>query len=219
MPKRLQIDVVSDPVCPWCLVGLHRLDNALARLPGGVEASIVHHPFLLDPNASVEGEDVVEMLKRKYGRDPFDMWDRLEREAAESGMALDMRKQKTRYASQRALALIMAAAEMGTQHALERAIARAYYLEARNIADIDVLAEIASAHGFEPEEARAIAGDPAWQRAVEEGARAMSGQGINGVPLFIFDQRFALSGCQPEAVFDKALSTALSPEKTAGQSA
>lgn len=212
MHDALRIDIVSDVVCPWCLVGLQRLDNALARLPADVSVELVHHPFLLDPEAPIEGEDVVAMLRRKYGRDPFDSWDRIEREAAASGLALDMRRQKTRYASQRAMALISAAAEKGTQHALERAIAHAYYLDARDIADLDVLAEIAAANGFAADEARFIAGDPARATAVEQQARAMVAQGIGGVPFFVFGQRFALSGCQPEPVFDETLAAALAPE-------
>lgn len=212
MRDQLRVDIVSDVVCPWCLVGLQRLDNALARLDTAIAVELVHHPFLLDADAPTEGEDVVAMLRRKYGHDPFDMWDRIEREAAASGLALDMRKQKLRYASQRSMALISAAAEKGTQHDLERAIAHAYYLSARNIADLDVLAEIAAAHGFEPGEARAIASDPVRIGAVEEGARAMVAQGISGVPFFLFDRRLVLSGCQAEEIFDRALAAALDDE-------
>src|SRR5690606_22258719 len=135
----IHIDLFSDPVCPWCLVGLARLNAALSELPDDVGVEIMHHPFLLDASAPLDGEDVAEMLTRKYGRDPSEMWDRLEAEAARSGIDLDMRKQKIRYPSQRAQALIAAAASKGTQHELAVAIGHACYLDARNISDPDVL--------------------------------------------------------------------------------
>jgi len=207
--EALSIDIFSDPACPWCLVGLGRLDKALAALPAEVAVEIAHHPFLLDARAPAQGEDVVEMLRRKYGRDPFETWDRLEAEAKASGIDLDMRKQKMRYASQSAEALIMAAAEKGTQHALARALGHVYYLEGRNIADPEVLAEVASGFGFSREEAIGIATDPARRRDIEALAASAAAQGIGGVPFFILQRKYALSGAQPEAVFDQALRTVI----------
>lgn len=208
MTSEIKIDVFSDPACPWCLVGLARLDKALAALPGDVAAEIVHHPFLLDANAPAEGEDVVEMLRAKYGRDPYEAWDRLEAEAKTSGVDLDMRKQKMRYASGPAEALIMAA-EKGVQHKLARALGDAYYLEARNIADPEVLADVAAGFGFSRDEAIAIATEPARQTAITQAAAEAAAQGINGVPFFIFQGKYALSGAQPEEVFARALETVL----------
>lgn len=94
MSQEISVDIFSDPACPWCLVGLARFDKALAELPEGVDVTIRHHPFLLDAERSEEGQDVVEVLKAKYGTDPGPMWDRLEAEAKSSGIPLDMRKQK-----------------------------------------------------------------------------------------------------------------------------
>lgn len=214
MAITLGIDVFSDPVCPWCLVGLKRLDLALAELPETVEVKIVHHPYLLDANALKEGEDVVEMLKRKYGRDPGPMWDRLEEEAAKSGIALNMRKQKRRYASQAAQILIAAARDSGNQHALAQAIGNAFYLEARNVADPEVLAEIALPFGFSREETEALASDAEAWTVVEQAAAGAAEQGITGVPFFVLQRKFALSGAQPQEVFKHALDAALAETET-----
>jgi len=205
----LKIEIFSDPACPWCLLGLHRLDRALETLPAAVRAQIIHYPYFLDPAAPVEGEDVAEMLRRKYGRDPGEMWDRLEAEAAKSGIALDMRKQTQRYATQRAQSLIAAAAQKGTQHALARAIGDAYYLEGRNIADPEVLVPLAMQHGFSDEEARSVLGDAALKSRLEGLAADASAQGVRGVPFFVVGQAYALSGAQPEAVFVETLQAAL----------
>ncbi len=223
--KQAHIDIFSDPVCPWCLVGLARLDQALAGLDESNQIGITHHPFLLDANTPKEGEDVVAMLKRKYGRAPDEMWDRLEQEAKTCGLSLNMRKQKMRYPSQKALALIMAAkedtenGEKGLrQHNLARAISHACYMDGLNIADDGVLGDIALAHGFEAQEVFDVLSDEQAIAEVEKGARWAPQAGITGVPYFIFNNKFALSGAQPLSVFEEALQRALLMERVAGNS-
>lgn len=211
----LKIDLFSDPVCPWCLVAIHRLDKAIVALGEGVAVDIEHHSYLLDPHAPMKGEDVVEMLKRKYGRDPYEAWDRVEQEARGSGLDLDMRKQKTRYASQPAQALIAAAREKGTQHETAKALGEAYYLTAENIADADVLVRIATTHGFDADEARQIVTDEARWKVIENAAADASSQGIQSVPFFVFAQKYALSGAQPEDVVMRTFEAALEDAKNA----
>ena len=230
--RQAHIDIFSDPVCPWCLVGLARLDQTLADLNEQCKIGITHHPFLLDADTPKEGEDVVAMLKRKYGRAPDEMWDRLEQEAKTCGLALDMRKQKMRYPSQKALALIMAAKaddaleekvfgdkasgnDAHRQHNLARSISHACYMQGLNIADEAVLMDIALAHGFDAQKAHGILSDDQAVADVEKNARWAPQAGITGVPYFIFNNKFALSGAQPKSVFEEALTRALSMERVA----
>lgn len=205
----LRIDLFSDPVCPWCLVGMHRLNAAVKRLPDGVNVEIHHHPYLLDANAAPEGEDVATMLKRKYGRDPGPMWDRLEEEAKKSGLELDMRKQKMRYPSQAAQVLIAAARAVNKQHEVAFALSQACYIDAKNIADPEVLADIGAAHGLDRSEILAVVQDENVKRQVEEAAQGAGQQGIQGVPFFIFQNKYALSGAQPDEVFDEVFETVI----------
>lgn len=214
MSTELSIDIFSDPACPWCLLGLTRLDKALADLPDGSDVVIRHHPYLLDANTPPQGVDVAEMLKTKYGSDPAPMWDRLEAEAKASGIALDMRKQKMRHPTQKAELLIMAATNKGTQHKLARAMSDAYYLDALNISDTDVLIEVAAPYGFTAEEVTALVNDEAAIAAIVEAAGNAGAQGVQGVPFFVLDGKYALSGAQPEAVFSQALNQVLA-EKAA----
>jgi len=204
-----RIDVFSDPVCPWCLVGLTRLDNALERAGAASEARILHHPFLLDTDVPEEGQNVVEVLTRKYGREPFEMWDRLEVEAQNSGLELDMRKQATRHPSQKAQVLIQAAAHRGTQHELARDMSHAVYMDARNIADDEVLVELGKKHGLSDSEIRSLIGADEPVKQVEEAARQAAEAGISGVPFFIFNNAFSVSGAQPESVFDQCIDMAV----------
>lgn len=200
-----EIVVVSDPVCPWCLLGLHRLDRAIARLGPDKGLKLSYWPFLLDPATPREGVDVRALLTRKYGRAPDEMWDRLEAEAKKSELDLDMRAPTVRYPSQPALAVIGLAREHGSDYALGRAIGRAYYLEGQNIADPDTLTNIAEPFGLDREMVRSVAADQAAWTAVEAMAAELANQGVSGVPLFLFDQRFKLSGAHAEEVFDRAL--------------
>ncbi len=214
--NKAHIDIFSDPVCPWCLVGLTRLDNTLARLNHDQEIGITHHPFLLDANTPKEGEDVVAMLKRKYGRSPDEMWSRLEAEAKSSGLNLDMRQQKWRYPSQKALVLIMGASEKGSQHRLAVALSKECYLEGANISDIAVLHKLALEHGFTGKEAAELLADREAEKTVEKNAGWAPRAGVTGVPFFVFNNSFSLSGAQPQAVFDAALTRALSMQQVAG---
>jgi len=206
--ERLEIDIFSDPVCPWCLLGLNRLDKVVKALPADIVVELRHHPFLLDANAPVEGENIVEMLTRKYGRAPTDSWDRLEAEAKTIGLDLDMRKQDMRYPSQAALVLIAAAREKGTQHKLALAVGHAYYIDALNISDPEVLVSIGTRFGFTAEEVRVLVTDAGAKSAVESAAAQASAQGISGVPFFIFGNKYALSGAQPVDMFEKAIAAA-----------
>lgn len=211
----LAIDVVTDIVCPWCYIGLTRLDKALAGT--GRAAAISHHPFFLDPNLPPEGVDVAEMLKAKYGGDPAAMFARVEDEARKSGLALDLSKQPRQRPTDRAHTLIAAAAGKGTQHALALALFEAHFMQSRNIADPDVLADVAVRHGFSDAEARQVIADPAALTATREAALGMSRNGISGVPFFVFDRRLALSGAQGENVFAQAIEQASQATSTADQ--
>jgi len=205
--KPLQIDLFADVVCPWCFVGSERLERVLAAL--GRPARVVHHPFLLNPNTPPEGDDVPARLRRKYGVPPEQLWARLEAEARKSDLELDLSKQRWSYPTARAHTLIRHAAAKGTQRALVRALYSAYFQEARNINDAAVLAEIAAPHGFSADEVAALIADAKELDETREEALGAAQAGIDGVPFFVFDDKLAVAGAQPEAVLRAAIDRAL----------
>ena len=221
MPKTLKIDVFTDVVCPWCLVGSARLDSALAALPDGVEIEVENHPFYLDPNVPPEGVVVSDMLRQKYGREPREIWARVESEAKKAGIDLDLSQQPRMFRTAKAHTLTRLAKSLGTQHELANAIAAAYFLDHRQVNDDEVLADLAVAHGFDRQEALRLINDPKELAITESLARDAAEQGINGVPFFIFGQKYALSGAQPQEVFEQALRQTLAeaqvPMPTAAQ--
>lgn len=206
MTKLLKIDIFTDVVCPWCLVGSARLDKALEALPEDIEVEVENHPFYLDPNVPEEGVDVSEMLREKYGRDPKQMWERVEGEARKAGIALDLSKQPRMFPTRKAHTITRLAKPLGTQHELANAIAEAYFLDHRQINDDNVLADLAAAHGFDRGDALDAMNDENELAITEQLVNDAAAQGIRGVPFFIFGEKYALSGAQPDEVFQEALS-------------
>jgi Predicted dithiol-disulfide isomerase involved in polyketide biosynthesis len=210
MSKLLKIDVFTDVVCPWCLVGSARLDRAVAELPEDVEVVIENHPFYLDPTVPPEGVDVGEMLRAKYGRDPSEMWARVEGEAKKAGIALDLSRQPRMFNTAKAHTITRMSRANGNQHELANAIAAAYFLEHRQINDDNVLADIAVAHGWDRGDALDAMNDAHELAITEQLATDAAAQGIRGVPFFVFGEKYALSGAQPDEVFRQALDKTVS---------
>jgi predicted DsbA family dithiol-disulfide isomerase len=207
----LSIDVFSDIVCPWCFVGIERLENVLASESRLVAVS--HHPFQLDPATPAEGYDVQQNLRRKYGANPLDLFATVEAAAKSSGIQLDLQKQPNAYPTVAAQTLVRHALAKGTQRALLRSLFRAYFLEAKNIGSASVLVETAAPHGFDEDEVTALVHDPAELAITRGEADEAAAGGVRGVPLFIFGGRQVLSGAQPESVIRAMVRDAVADER------
>jgi predicted DsbA family dithiol-disulfide isomerase len=214
MADPITIDLYADLVCPWCYIGSERLDQAIA---GTADVVVRHKPFMLQPGAPAEGVDIPEMLRKKYRADPQQMFARVEAAARDSGQTLDLSKQPRSYPTVRAHTLLRHAEARGTQRALARALYRANFDEGRNIADVGVLAELASAHGFDAAEVEALLTSEPELAATSAAVLEAAGLGIRGVPFFVFDGKLAVSGAQPVDVLRAALSEATAA-MTAGSS-
>ena len=203
--REIKVDLFTDTVCPWCLIGAARLDQAIAALPVDVVVDVENHPFYLDPDTPPEGHVVADMLREKYGREPQEMWARVEGEARASGIDLDLSLQPRSYPTAKGHTLVRLARVKGTQHALANAITWAYFMEHRQVNDDEVLADIASRFGYARAEALQVMADPDALGETHDLAVAAARQGIRGVPFFVFNQRYALSGCYPQEAFDRVL--------------
>lgn len=204
----LPISIVSDVVCPWCMIGTRRLELALAERPE-VKAELSFLPFLLDPSTPEEGRDLRESLRRKYGVDPESMFGRVEQAARESGIPLDFAKVRRSPNTVRAHVLLDAAEPRGTQHALSVALFQAYFLEGEDVGSPDVLARIGSQHGFDRDEAYALVTDETAMGRIREFAAEQGASGIGGVPFFVFDGRYAVNGAQNVETFVRVIDAVL----------
>lgn len=184
----LKIDLYSDIVCPWCIIGQHRLDKVLAERFSGLDVKIEHHPYELHPSAPPEGfklEDYFRMRGINVA-DIGNAFARPEAEARASGLdlTLSLSKQPNIYRTVHAHTLLRHADARGSQHALSAALMRAFFFDEKNISDKAVLADIAAGHGFTVEEATAILANPKEQAETEREIAASRAKGVRSVPTF-----------------------------------
>jgi predicted DsbA family dithiol-disulfide isomerase len=210
MTKPLKIDFVSDVVCPWCIVGLGGLEEALARLGDLVEAKIAFHPFELNPDMPPEGQNIVEHVAQKYGATPEQSAANraaIHARAAEVGFEMRTGDQSRIYNTFDAHRLLHWAGLVGHQAELKHALFVAYFTEGRNPSDREVLADVAARAGLDPVAARDVLASGQFAEAVRDEERLWLGRGIRAVPAVVINDRYLISGGQPAAAFEEALRT------------
>lgn len=210
----MKIDFISDVACPWCAVGLHSLDIALARLGNTPPVSITMQPFELNPDMGPEGMDATEYLGSKYGLSPAQLdanRANIRRRGAEVGFNFGERARV--WNTFDAHRLLHWAGLHGTQHALKHALLRAYHGEGRNPGAQDVLLDLAAQVGLDPEAAREVLESGAYADEVRQAEAWWHQRGITSVPSIVINDRHLIQGGQPPEVFEQAL------REIAGQSA
>lgn len=193
----MRIDIVSDVVCPWCIVGYRQLEQALEN--SGIAAEIAWHPFELNPQMREEGENLREHLMGKYGisaEDSARARNRLASIGEELGFTFrygeDMRMVNTFRAHQ----LLHWAETLGRQHDLKLALFAAYFTENRDVSDPQVLVDVAAGIGLDGEEAAAVLADGRYAQAVRAAQSVWLERGVSGVPAMILDGRYMVPGAQ-----------------------
>lgn len=199
LERPVEIDMYTDFNCPWCYIGAERMSSILERYQFSERVRVHHRVYLLSADMPEEGVNMAERLREKYGTDPAAMFARVEAAAHEAGLPLDYSKLERNYPTIRAHALVLHAAEKGTQDALKRALFRANFVDAKNINDVDVLVEVGTQHGFSADEVREIVTSTAELDAVRRQGRAAAGV-AQGVPYFVMNEGRGVSGAQPERV-------------------
>jgi predicted DsbA family dithiol-disulfide isomerase len=217
----MRIDIWSDVVCPWCYIGKRRFEEALAAFPGRDEVEVVYRSFELDPRAPEEGtESVAEALGRKYGGGPAgaqQMMDQVGQVAAEVGLEFDY-AHATHSRTVDAHRLLHLALERGgpaLQGRLKEALLSAYFTQGRSMGDRGVLREVATSTGLDASEVDAVLGSDAFTGDVQADIELARSYGISGVPFYVVDGKFGISGAQPVEVFVQALERAWSESRPA----
>lgn len=196
----LAIDIWSDIACPWCWIGKRRLQSALDAFEGNV--TLTWRAFELDPSAPTDAPDRVDYAERlatKYRttRDGGqEMIDRIVEVGRSVGLELrfDRVRPTNTFTAHR---LLSWAAELGRQTDLTERLFGAYLDEGLAISDHDVLTGLAEDVGLDPETARAVLESDAHAKDVREDQALAARLGIRGVPFFVLDRRYAVSGAQP----------------------
>jgi predicted DsbA family dithiol-disulfide isomerase len=219
----MRIDVWSDVVCPWCFIGKRRLETALAGFEHADDVEVVYHSYELDPSAPKQPtETVAESLGRKYGGGVAagtEMMDRVEAVAAEEGMIFRLREamHANTVDAHRILHLALAEGGAAQQRALKEELLSAYFLRAENPADHAVLLAAAARAGLEETRVREVLAGDEFADSVEADIRQAAAYGATGVPFFVVDGRYGISGAQPADTFSQVLTRAWSEKHPAVQ--
>jgi len=207
----VKIEIWSDVVCPWCYIGKRRFERGLAAFAHRDDVEVVWRSFELDPHAPHDSrEDPVDRLARKYG---------MTREAALAAQArvtglaagegltyrLDLARPANTFDAHRLLQL---AAERGVQGSVKERLLAAYFTEGRRIGDADTLATVAAEAGLDEAEARRVLDGDAFAAEVAGDEREAAALGISGVPFFVVDRRYGISGAQPAELIQQVLERA-----------
>ena len=193
----LRIDIVSDIVCPWCVVGYRQLAEALKQTHTAHE--IHWHPFELNPDMPEEGQNLREQIMEKYGSSQQESDAsrvRITEAGAEVGFEFNFTDDTRMHNTFKAHQLLHWAADYGLKHELKQALFAAHFTDNRNISDEEVLADIAEDVGLDREQALAVLADQRYAEVVRTAEQQMQQQGIQSVPAVIFNQRHLVSGAQ-----------------------
>jgi predicted DsbA family dithiol-disulfide isomerase len=188
MAVPLKIDFVSDVSCPWCIIGLKALEQALDRLDGEVTAEIVFQPFELNPAMPPEGQNIVEHVAQKYGSTPEQSAGNramIRDRAGALGFTMATSDQSRIYNTFDAHRLLHWAQEAGHQQALKHRLFEAYFTQGRNPSDREVLVEAAMAAGLDGEVAREVLNSGRYAEEVRRDEQLWQSRGIQGVPAVV----------------------------------
>ncbi len=208
MTRRLKIDFVSDVSCPWCVIGLGGLEEALRRLNGVVQAEIHFRPFELNPDMPPEGQNIAEHIARKYGATPEQSAGSraaIKARAAEVGFTIATGPDSRIYNTFDAHRLLHWADLEGRQYPLKRALFEAYFTHGKNPGDPEVLAAAAGEAGLDVEAAREVLSSGRYAEEVRAGEARWREAEIHAVPAVIIDDRYLISGGQPADAFERVL--------------
>ena len=209
----LKVEIWSDFVCPFCYIGKRRFEAALDKFAGKDGVEVVYRSFELDPAAPHEVPyDVHEMLARKYGmsREQAKMMNaRVTEQAREVGLdyRMDEIKLTNTFDAHR---LAHFAATRGRQREMTERLMKAYFTESKHIGDKETLAQLAEEVGLDRNEAKRLLESGAYSADVRADQREGAALGIRGVPFYVIDRKYGVSGAQPEEVFLRALEKAWS---------
>jgi predicted DsbA family dithiol-disulfide isomerase len=211
--KVMQVEIWSDIVCPWCYIGKRRFESALANFQHRDQIAIIWRSFELDPHAPRVSEQTRdEMLAKKYGislQEVAKTNKHLTSLAAQEGLDyhLDLARPANTLDANR---LIHLADTYNLQDAMKERLMQAYFTEGKVIGDIETLVQLAVEVGLDAEKTRGVLNSGTYTNEVRSEEQMARTLGISGVPFFVIDKKYGISGAQPTELFQKALERAWS---------
>jgi predicted DsbA family dithiol-disulfide isomerase len=213
----IKIEIVSDVVCPWCYIGKRRLERAIHSLSGEIDFEIIYLPFELNPSLPEAGVDQKEYLVQKFGGE--DRYRQITRHvtkvAAEEGLTFNFDKQKIAPNTREAHRLLWFARQFNRQPQLKEALMKAYFEDGTDLSKKENLISLALSCGLESRRTTAFLNSNEGMKEVIELGNQNYARGISGVPYYIINDRYGISGAQASQTFANALCQ-ISQEVTQG---
>lgn len=208
MKEKLKIDIISDVVCPWCTIGYKRLEKAISDLDLKDQIEIEWHPFELNPNMPIEGQDLTEHITEKYGvtleKQKLSQ-KKMTISGREVGFKFDYFDTMRIVNTFDAHVLLDYANEKGKQTELKMALTKAYFSHRKNVSEREILKEILIEIGVNTEKAFTYLNDKENRYKVRNKQSYWKSMGVNSVPTFIFNKKNAVTGAQPIETFKQIL--------------
>lgn len=204
MPKpKIKVDVVSDVVCPWCYIGKRRLEKAIGQLKDKYEFEIAYRPFELNPAMPETGVDQKTYLVTKFGDEQRyqQLTSHVKEIAAQEGLHFDFENQKVSPNTRNAHRIIHAAKEEGVQPQVNEAFMSAYFEKGIDLSKKENLIEIAAGAGMQKDKVEKLLSTHDGLAEVKLEERELQNAGITGVPFFIVNNKYGISGAQPSESF------------------
>jgi len=212
MKKNLKIDIVSDVVCPWCIVGYKRLEKAISELGIGDQVEIEWQPFELNPNMPVEGQEIKEHITEKYGstnEQQEGLQQNLTDMGAELGFKFNFIEGMRILNTFESHILLEYAHKFGKQTDLKLRLITAYFSENKDVSKRDILKEALIEVGLNAEEGIALLDDQTARKELRVKQNYWKSLGINSVPTIVFDRTSGVTGAQPVDVLKNAMTDIL----------
>lgn len=212
----MKVEIWSDIACPFCYIGKRKFEHALDGFNQKDEVEVVYKSFQLDANAPQNTTETMnQMLAKKYGQSVEQveqMQKQVTVQANEVGLDYHLNDAKMTNTLD-AHRLIHLAKEKGKMSEMKEQLLKSYFVEGKHVGEIESLVEIAAAVGLDKEEVTSVLASDQYKKEVEADMQEGVQLGVQGVPFFVFNRKYAVSGAQPSNVFSEVLTKVIEEEK------
>lgn len=212
----MKVEIWSDIACPFCYIGKRKFEHALVGFEQKDEVEVVYKSFQLDPNAPQNTTETMnQMLAKKYGQSieqVEQMQKQVTAQANEVGLDYHLNDAKMTNTLD-AHRLIHLAKEKGKMSEMKEQLLKSYFVEGKHVGEIESLIDIAATVGLDKEEVTSVLASNQYKKEVEQDMQEGVQLGVQGVPFFVFNRKYAVSGAQSSNVFSEVLTKVIEEEK------
>jgi len=203
--KAIRIDVVSDVVCPWCYIGKRRLEKAIEDTQYSDNVQVIYHPFQLDPSVPMEGLDFQTYMENRFGANFVSKFHQVEQAAQGEGLDFDFERLPKAINTFTLHRILTVAEQDGIQSEVKESLMKAYFVDRQDLTQENNLIILMESLGWSAKKTQEIIHSTIGADAVKEEMNYYRQLGVTGVPFFIFNQKYAVSGAQPAEVFAEVI--------------